>query len=185
LGASCANGGLAAAESVDGVDNGLGGVGQVFADVGGNLGAINQAFYDGLCSGSVDIALGLAPNLEEGCVNVSPIFAGTPAATVIPMNLSEQGCISGTLGPVPLQIFEPPVALGNAVLRGTIDLANGFALELGGTVDARTASTFADALIEGGSAVVPLILDINEDLQGDNDAACNALSAAFDLRGAL
>ncbi|MFW2388215.1 MAG: Hint domain-containing protein [Polyangiales bacterium] len=185
LGTSCVNGGFAAGEGIDGVDNGLGGAGDLVANVAGNLVGINQAFYDGLCSGSVDIALELAPNFEEGCVNVRPIFGGTPAVSVIPMNLSDQGCISGTLGTVPLQVIEPPVVLANAVLRGTIDFASGFALELGGTVDWQTVSTVADVLIEGGSAVVPFILDINEDLSGDNNAECNALSVAFDMRGAL
>jgi hypothetical protein len=184
LGASCLNGGLAAAESIDGVDNGLGGLAVVLAELDGNLQPINQAFYDGLCSGSVDIALSFAPNFEEGCVNVTPIFGGTPAAAVIPMNLSDEGCISGTLGTVPLHVGEPPGALANAVLRGTVDLANGFALELGGTLDTQTASMFADALLEGGSAVVEQFFEINEDLSGDSNADCNALSATFDVRGA-
>lgn len=184
LGTSCANGGLAAGEGIDGVDNGLGGLGQLFSTLGGNLAAINQAFYDGLCSGSVDLALNLAPNVAEGCVNVTLIFGGTPAAPVVPMNLSEEGCISGTVGTVPLQVMEPPVPLANAVVRGTIDLANGFALELGGTVDRKSASAFADTLIEGGSAAVDVLLDINEDLSRDNNVDCDALSATFDMRGA-
>lgn len=184
LGTSCANGGFAAGEGLDGVDNGVAGLGDLFTSLGGNLAAINQAFYDGLCGGSVDLALSLAPNFDEGCVNVTPIFGGTPAGAVVPMNLSDEGCISGSLGTVPLQVIEPPVPLANAVLRGTIDLANGFPLELGGTIDSQSAARFADTLIEGRSAVVPLILDINEDLNGDNNADCNALSVTFDARGA-
>lgn len=181
---SCAKRELAAAEGIGGVDNGLGGLAVLFAEIGGALQPINQVFYDGLCDGSIDIALSLAPNVEEGCVNVTPIFDGAPAAVAIPMSLSDEGCISGTLGTVPLNVGEPPGTLANAVLRGTVDLATGFAFELGGTLDAQTASTFAEAIIEGGAGVVEEFFEINEDLSGDNYADCNALSATFDVRGA-
>jgi hypothetical protein len=41
----------------------------------------------------------------------------------------------------------------------------------------------ADQLIDGGSAVVAQVLDIQESLEGDIDAPCDSLSMTLDFGG--
>jgi len=179
-GESCINGGLAPGEGLDGVDNALTGLAPVLAGVGGNLGGVDQALYDGLCDGSIDWAFEIDANLAENCASVTPFYDGEAAASVI-LNLSSSGCISGTLGSMPLPLGGVEGALGNATLRGTADATSGFDLELGGTADAATAVAIAEALLEGAGAVVSQVFDINEDLSDDLQAGCNALSLTFDV----
>ena len=183
-GISCVLGGLAPGEGVDGVDNALAGLAPVLSGVGANLGGIDQVLYDGLCDGSIDWVFVVDPNPEEGCITVTPVYDGSAAAPV-PMNLSETGCVSGTLGTVPVTIAGVPGALENAALRGTADVARGFDLLLGATVADDTAKAIADALIQGGSAVVAQVFDINSDLEGDLTSGCDALSLSLDVGGTL
>lgn len=169
------------AEGMDGVDNGIASLGGSFQTIGTDLGKVNQLLYDGLCAGVVDVAWMLAPNFAEGCVNVTLVIDGTPADQAIPMNLSDEGCMSGSVGVVPLPIAGSPGFLENAVLRGTIDLGQGFDVELGGTLEKETASALMDAVIEGGSAVVAVFSDINGSFSGDNNADCTVMSVTFDM----
>ena len=81
-GTTCINGGLAPGEGVDGVDNALTGLGPVFAGVGGNLGGVDQALYDGLCDGTIDWVFEVDTNLAENCATVLPLYGGTQAAPV-------------------------------------------------------------------------------------------------------
>ena len=119
---------------------------------------------------------------------------GETAGSVI-LNVSDvvEGavCASGTLGTIPIVIVGDsgdPVAgtMDNAVLRASIVPDQGFSNGvLGGTVDQATAGGIADALIDGGSAVVAQVLDINEDLSGDAATSCNALSMTLDVGGVV
>ncbi len=181
---SCVPGGLAPGEGVDGIDNALAGLAPVLAGVGGNLGGVNQAFHDGICAGDIAISFAIDANDTEGCANVDILDNGVVTDSVI-LNLSATGCLSGTIGTIPLNVAGIPGSMGNAVVRVTLSadgLSNG---TLGATVDEATAGAIADALIEGGSAVVGQVLDINEDLSGDTSAACNALSMTLIVGGTV
>ena len=99
-------------------------------------------------------------------------------------------CASGTIGDLPISIGEPGMAvdgsIGNAVVRVSITPDAGFSNgTLGGTVDQATAAAIADLLIDGGSAVVVQVLDINDDLSGDVGTACNALSLTLTIGGVV
>jgi hypothetical protein len=193
-GNSCQLGGLAPGEGEGGVDNALAGLAPVLVNVGGNLGGVNQAFHDALCSGDLDLALAVDANLDEGCANVDLVVDGETAGSVI-LNVGTvvdgAVCASGSLGTIPIVIVGDsgdPVAgtMANAVLRATIVPDTGFGNGvLGGTVDSTTAAGIADALIDGGSAVVAQVLDINDDLSGDVATACNALSLTLDVGGVV
>jgi hypothetical protein len=175
-GNSCVLGGLAPGEGADGVDNALAGLAPVLVGVGGNLGGVNQAFYDGLCTGDIAIAFAIDPNTEENCAVVDVLDAEGAVDRTINMNLSADGCLSGTIGQIPLNVAGIPGQMNNAVLRASLSeggISNG---QLGATVDQATAGSIADELIDGGSAVVSQVLDINDDLSGDTGAGCDALS---------
>jgi len=171
-------------EGANGVDNGIASLGSSFQSIGTDLGQVNQVLYDGLCAGVVDVAWILAPNFSEGCVNVTLVIDGVPANEAIPMNLSDEGCISGSIGRFPLPIAGSSSFLENAVLRGTVDAGQGFDVELGGTLDKGAASALMEAVMEGGAGAVGIFSDINGDLSGDNNADCTAMSATLDMRGA-
>ncbi|RZV52345.1 MAG: hypothetical protein EX268_12205 [Deltaproteobacteria bacterium] len=179
-GESCRIGGLAPGEGVDGVDNALAGLAPVLVNVGANLGGIDQVLYQGLCDGSISWTFRIEPNVAESCVNVTPIYGGVIADT-IPMNLSGTGCISGALGSVPIPIAGVQGRLDNALIRGTADVTQGLNVTLGATAEEETAKAIAEALIDGGSAVVAQVLDINSSLQGDVNSSCDALSLSLDV----
>ena len=183
-GTSCRRGGLAPGEGVDGVDNALAGLAPVVTTVGGNLGGVDQVLYDGLCDGSISWVFIVDPNSAESCINVTPIYGGVQAEA-IPLNLSETGCISGTLGTIPLPVAGVQGQLDNAVVRGTGDVTQGFNVTLGATVEDETAKAIAEALIEGGSAVVAQVFDMRSDLQGDVATSCDSISLSLDVGGTL
>jgi hypothetical protein len=179
-GVSCNKGGLAPGEGEAGVDNALAGLAPVLVGVGGNLGGVNQAFYDGLCAGDIDITFTVDANTEENCATVT-----VDGGDAILMNLSADGCISGTVGMIPLNVAGIPGQMNNAVLRATLSeggLSNGV---LGATVDQATAGSIADQLIDGGAAVVAQVLDIKDDLSGDTTSGCDALSMTLQIGGAV
>jgi hypothetical protein len=94
-------------------------------------------------------------------------------------------CASGTLGAIPLNIAGIAGSMNNAVVRVTVS-AGGFSNgTLGATVDQATAGAIADQLIDGGSAVVSQVLDINDDLSGDTSAGCDALSMTLTIGGVV
>ena len=194
-GNSCSLGSLAPGEGMNAVDNALAGLAPTLAGVGGNLGGVNQAFYDGVCSGVIALTLAVDANVEESCAIVTLSSEGTEVGT-INMNLSnlngETGdvCASGTLGTIPISIGPEGMAvsgsLGNAVLQVTVNQSAGFSNgRLGATVDQATAGAIADLLIEGGAAVVAQVLDINDDLSGDVATSCNALSMTLVVGGVV
>ncbi len=193
VGVTCLNGGLAPGEGIAGVDNALAGLAPTLVTVGGNLGGVNQAFYDAVCSGVIDLALRVDANVDDGCATVELLVGGTAAATVL-LNVGAVTdgavCASGTIGDLPISIGPPGMAvdgsIGNAVLRVSITPDAGFSNgTLGGTVDADTAAAIADLLIDGGAAVVTQVLDINDDLAGDVGTACNALSLTLTIGGVV
>ncbi len=183
-GNSCRVGGLAPGEGLDGVDNALAGLAPVLAGVGGNLGGVDQVLYDGLCDGSIDWTFRIDPNPQENCVTVTPVYGGVPT-NPIPMNLTDTGCISGTLGTIPLPLAGVQGELENAVLRGTGDATQGFNVLLGATVADETAKAIAEALIQGGGAVVAQVFDISSDLEGNLSASCDALSISLNVGGTV
>jgi hypothetical protein len=197
-GQSCINGGLAPGEGMEGVDNALAGLAPVLVGVGGNLGGVNQAFSDALCGLSgdacdqqvtpLDIGFAVDANLEENCANVGLLIDGQEAGSVI-LNVSDpvdgNVCASGTLGTIPVEIGGTPGTFGNAVIQMTISgggFSNG---KLGATVDQTTAVAIAEALLEGAGAVVAQVLDINDDLSGDNENGCSALSGTYTVGGVV
>jgi len=213
-GQSCINGGLAPADGTNGVDNALTGLSPVLAGVGGNLDGVNQAFSDVLCGvtssddeapettcdttiDALDLSFAVDANLDDNCATVGLLVGGELAGTVF-LNVSAPDsngnvCASGMLGSIPLEIAGTMGTLDNATLRMTITgglapvvgddgFTNGV---LGATINQATASAIADALIDGGSAVVSQVLDINTDLSGDNDNACDALSATLIAGGVV
>jgi len=204
-GVSCAKGGLAPGEGIDGVDNALAGLAPVLAGVGGNLSGVDQAFSDALCGltdadddpetgtngceteiAVVDIQFDVDANIEENCANVT-VRSGTASADII-VNVSDPTtggtvCASGTIGTIPVTIAGVEGAFGNAVFRMTVS-GDGFSDGLlGATVDSATAGAIADALIDGGSAVVGQVLDIRTDLSGDTAVTCDALSTTLSIGG--
>ena len=183
-GNSCRVGGLTQGEGLDGVDNALAALAPLLAGVGGNLGGVDQLFYDGLCDGSIDWTFIVDPNPAENCINVTPVYGGV-AMAAIPMNLTDAGCISGTLGTVPLPIADVQGELENTVFRGTGDVTQGFDVLLGATVTDETAIAIAEALLPGAGAVIAQVFDINSDLENEVSSACNALSLSLDVGGTL
>jgi hypothetical protein len=185
-GDSCVLGGLAPGEGIDGVDNALAGLAPVLVGVGGNLGGLDQAFYNSICDGSTDLGFRVDANLEENCATVDLLVDGEAAGTVL-LNLSDPTdgavCASGTLGVVPVAIAGVPGAMNNATIRMTISESGFSNGTLGATVDQATAGAIADQLIDGGSAVVSQVLDINDDVSGNTSAGCNALSMTLTIGG--
>jgi hypothetical protein len=73
--------------------------------------------------------------------------------------------------------------MNNATIRMTISESGFSNGTLGATVDQATAGAIADQLIDGGSAVVSQVLDINDDVSGNTSAGCNALSMTLTIGG--
>jgi len=73
----CMPGALAAAEGVDGVDNGLGGLSAFLSGVGSSLGALNQLFSDTLCGLTEDWDVGVCEGGDsdgEACADSRDCF---------------------------------------------------------------------------------------------------------------
>jgi hypothetical protein len=134
-----------------------------------------------------DIRFVVDANVAENCANVS-VTSGDTSSDVI-LNITEptatgEVCASGTIGTIPLTIGGIHGAFTNSVVRMTLS-ADGFSDGLlGVTIDEVTAVAIAEALLEGGGAVVAQVLDINANLTQDTAAACNALSSTLAIGGA-
>ncbi|MGB5285307.1 MAG: hypothetical protein WBN29_12400 [Polyangiales bacterium] len=183
-GNSCELGGLAPGEGMDGVDNALAGLAPVLAGVDGNLDGVNQAFYDGICTGDIAIAFRVNANAAENCATVEVLSEGV-AGDPIFMNLSEAGCLSGTVGSIPLNVAGESGSMNNGIIRATLSEGGLSSGALGATVPEATAVNIANALLDGGGAVVGQVLDINDDLSGDIGTACNALSVTLTVGGVV
>jgi hypothetical protein len=185
-GNSCETGSLASAEGMSGVDNALAGLGPIVAGVGGDLGAVNQLFYDSICAGDTNLGFAIDINSAENCATLELLVDESVARTVL-VNISDEQsgavCASGAIGSIPVGVGLQSGSIDNAVLRMTLaeqGISNGV---LGGTLGQAMAAIVVDQLIDGGAAVVVQVLDINADLSGDPLQRCNALSASLRIGG--
>jgi hypothetical protein len=148
------------------------------------MGAVCESDDDdcmGPSTEAADIRFVVDVNPEEGCANVTVLADGTADAHIL--NLSDDGCLSGSIGTIPLSIGGIDGEFTNAVVQMTIG-PEGFSDGLLGiTIDENTAVGIAEALLEGGGAVVSQVLDISVNLTQDTAAACNGLSATMVIGG--
>ena len=182
-GSSCMPGGLASPDGANGVDNGLGSSAMTWTQAfGADFGDLNQAFHEAICTGAIDIELVVDAGPEEGCALVTVSNAGMQGDP-IPMRLSDDGCLSGTLGTIPLRIGDVDGSIENAVVRMTIS-SQGFSDGiLGGTADERTAGAMGEEIAAGGGAVVAQLFDIISPLAGASLVVCDALSLTLEVGG--
>ena len=152
--------------------------------MGGNVGGVDQAIHDGICSGGdIAVSFRIDANTEENCATVEILDDGVAGDPVL-FNLSDTGCLSGTIGTIPLNIGGEPGQISSALIRVTLTeggLSNG---SLGATVGGATAAAIADLIIDNGGVLVAEVFDINEDVSGDTAGACDALSMTLTVGGA-
>lgn len=88
-------------------------------------------------------------NSAENCANVT-VLAGLEEHAHI-LNLSDDGCVSGTLGTIPLSLaaLGAPGLLADTMVRMTIAPAGFSHGRLGVALDANTAALFLDHVLEG------------------------------------
>jgi len=153
-------------------------------DCPGYGGSCNLDDDDCMIEGApADIRFVVDANPDEGCANVTVLADGSASAHIL--NLSEDGCASGTLGSIPLTIGGIDGAFDNTMVRMTVS-GQGFSEgTLGATIDENLAVGIAEAFLAGGSAVVAQVLDINASTPPtqDTSAACNALSVTLQIGG--
>jgi hypothetical protein len=128
----------------------------------------------------VEIRFVIDANASENCANVTVLADGETSAHIL--NLSDDGCASGTLGTIPFPIFEGYVgSLANTVVRMTVSSAGFSHGQLGATMEAYLALP----LFGIESAVAVHLSDINASTPPtqDTSAACNGLSATFVIGG--
>lgn len=183
-GYSCSPSDLTPGEGADGVDNALAGLASFLEQFGGNLGGVSQAFYEAICEGRLDVRFVVDTNSEQRCATVTTFVDGEDSGTVR-LNRSEEGCLSGSLGNIPLTLGGGITrTLGNAVLRMTMTndgLSDGV---VGVTLDQATVGAIAGEFIGIPiSGLVARLLDIDEGLERDPENPCNALSATLRLGG--
>ena len=181
-GNSCIPGMLGPGEGVGGVDNTLAGLAPVLAGVDGNIGGVDQGLHDDICAGDIDLTFAVDTNAAESCAIVQIRDGGTLIDTVL-LNRSGAGCLSGTLGSIPISIGGMPGALGNAVVRMTVSSAGFSDGILGAAADQSTAEAIMEAILPGASAIVGQLLDINQDLVGEPSVACDAMSTTLEIGG--
>lgn len=197
-GSSCWRGGLTGAEGVDGVDNQVAALGSVIEGIGGNLQPLNQGFANMICgkadwNSSVEGCETDIPKLElrfsvnadasESCAKVI-VSTGSAELGSFAMNLSDDGCLSGSLPDIPFEYGGTRLELSNVTLRTTIGAA-GFSNGLmGATGDMDVAIVFWEAITPGaGTPINAQIFDINQDLSGDNERLCSAISGTYKVGG--
>jgi hypothetical protein len=183
-GTACIAGGLAPGEGVNGVDNAVSGLAPVLTGVGGDLAGLDQAYYNGICDGSIDWQFEIDTNAAQGCATVFPIYNGL-MRNGIPMNFSETGCLSGRLGNVPLPFPGVPNGeLKQSVIRGALAPTEGLNLSMGALVEGDGAVGAAEAILPGAGALVAQTFDIRSDLRQDVGMPCDALSLTVDVGAA-
>jgi len=182
-GSSCMLGGFASPDGANGVDNGLGGSAVVWQAISGaDLGNLNQAFHEGICTGTIDIEIEVDAVPAESCALVAVSAAGVQGDP-IPMNLSDHGCLSGALGRIPLRIGDVDGAIDRAVVRMTVS-PQGFSDGiLGGTADPRTAVAMCDEIGEGAGVMAGNFFDIITPLAGGSLVACDSWSLTLEVGG--
>lgn len=194
-GQSCLPNGIAPAEGMSGVDNALAGFAPVVEPVGGKLSNVNKLLSDALCGltgtdclgeiSPTEIRFVIDANASEGCANVTVLADGEASAHIL--NLSDDGCASGTLGTIPLAIFVGYVgSLANTVVRMTVSSAGFSHGRLGATMDADFVWEIVPALLGPGGGwdgAVPFDINASTPLTRDTSAPCNGLSATFVIGG--
>ena len=187
-GSSCLVGDVAPFEGADGVDNALlmfdifciSAKGEACEPIG--IGVFDQVLHNAICGGEIDIEIEVDAGAGENCAVVTVTAGGMPG-DAIPMNLSDDGCLSGTLGTIPIGLGGVEGAIENAVVRMTVS-PEGFSDGiLGGTMRVATAGPILDAYFDGAGAVAERFFDINADLSGNSLVYCDSLSATLDIGG--
>ena len=177
---------LAGPDGANGVDNALNIAGRLlehaFPSCADTLGRLDQAFHSAICTGGIDIEIEVDAVPEESCAVVTLSGAGVPGDP-IPMNLSDDGCLSGTLGTIPIGVAGVQGAIENAVVRMTVSTTGFSDGVLGGTAAQATAGAMFDEMCGGSSAVVAQVFDINADLPGNSQLACDSLSMTLEIGG--
>jgi hypothetical protein len=154
----------------------------VDADCTGDGATCNLDDDDCMLEGTpANIRFVIDPTPGEGCANVTVLADGSASAHIL--NLSDDGCLSGTLGSIPLNIGGINGSLDNTVVRMTVSPQGFSDGQMGATIDEMTAVGIMEALLEGGGAIAAQVLDINENLNQDTTAPCNAMSATFEIGG--
>jgi hypothetical protein len=127
-----------------------------------------------------EIRFAIDANPDEGCANVTVLSDGE--ASVHILNLSDDGCASGTLGTIPIAMRGVEGSLTNSVVRMTVSPAGFSHGQLGAAIDADLAVAILDS--------IP-IRDFMPgfDVSGstpptqDTSALCDAVSATFVIGG--
>jgi len=192
-GTSCLPNGITPAEGMSGVDNALAGF-AVFAEVvGGKLSNVNKALSDGLCGltgtdclreiSRTETRFVIDANASEDCVNVTVLADGEASAHIL--NLSDDGCVSGTLGTIPIPLFGISDLFTNTVVRMTVSAAGFSHGQLGGTIDGNLVWEIMSVLVGGAwdGTVVPLDINASTPPTQDTSAPCNGLSATLRIGG--
>jgi hypothetical protein len=198
-GTSCLPFGLTPAEGMSGADNALAGFASIIAGVGGNLASLNKAFSDALCGltdsreAGTDCRLGIPPaeirfvvdtNASDGCANVTVLADGKASAHIL--NLSDDGCVSGQLGTIPVYTNQWKAGLlENTVVRMTVSSAGFSHGQLGATMDMDTAWSVLSYIITTAVAVLPFDINVSTPPTQDTSAACNGLSATLRIGGVV
>ena len=134
-----------------------------------------------------EIRLSVDANAAEGCANVTVLTDGEPST--LTLNLSDDGCLSGELGPIPVPL-EPPLveedaSFGNTVVRMTVSPAGFSHGQLGATMDADIVLAVYALALPVAAQAPPSAFDINASTPPTIDAAalCNGMSATFRIGG--
>lgn len=187
-GRSCIAGGLASFDGIGGVDNGTSSVLASFPVLcdrvvtGPSSGRLDQAIHEAICAGDIDIEIAVDSVPEEGCAVVTLSAAGV-SNDPIPMNLSDDGCLSGTVGTLFIRLGEVDGSLDNAVVRMTVSETGFSDGLLGGTMTDPITAAMAEEFCDGAGAIVGQFFDIDADLSGDVEEICSAVSMTFDIGG--
>ena len=186
-------------EGMSGVDNALASLAPLFEGVGGNPASLNKAFSDALCgltdsreAGTeclreippTEIRFAIDANAGERCANVTVLAGGEASAHIL--NLSEDGCASGTLGTIPIPIRGIEVSLENTVVRMTVSSAGFSHGLLGAAMDVMDGDILWILFWGSLVAAIPVVaFDINVSTPPtqDTSAACNGLSATLRIGG--
>ena len=192
-GETCVRGGLAPGEGLDGIDNALAGFGPLLVSGDLNLGSLNKAFSDSLCGMAGAECLDEIPPLEvrlvvdasfsEGCANVSLLVGGEATSHVL--NLSEDGCLSGTLGTILLERSDLYGSLNESVVRMTISSAGFSHGLLGGAMDGDMTVAIFEIVFPGSADPLgsPFDLAVSTTPTPEGLAQCDGFSATFRIGG--
>ncbi len=126
-------------------------------------------------------------NDAEGCANVTVLTGGEPSAYAL--NLSDDGCLSGQLGPIlvplPPTLVEENASFENTVVRMTVSPAGFSHGQLGITMDADILIAVYELTLPTPAVATPGAFDINTSTPPTIDAGafCNGMSATLRIAG--